>query len=334
MASNISLKKLAFDNTQENVEMRTVYNDTLMDLAENNSNIVILDADLMGCVGTRVFAKKYPDRSINCGIQEANMIGVASGLSLMGKIPFAHSFGTFVTRRTYDQIFISAAYAKLNVNIIGSDPGITASLNGGTHMSFEDMGIMRCVPNATILEPTDTVMLRCLLNEMANDYGIHYMRLVRKNAMKVYREGEKFKIGKAAILKDGTDVTIIASGYCVAESIKACIALEKIEISVRLINMFTWKPIDEEAIIQAAKDTGAIVTAENHNVINGLGSAVSEVLVKNYPVPVEMIGTQDEFGEVGPIDYLAKRYHMRDKDIVEAAKKVVLRKPGDLCHAN
>ena len=320
--------RIAQTHEPEKMEMREMYTQTLIALAEKNPDIMLLDADLMGCNNTKKFAARYPDRIVNCGIQEANMIGVAAGLAITGKIPFAHSFAVFATRRAYDQVFVSAAYAGLNVKIIGSDPGITAALNGGTHMPFEDMGIMRNIPTMMVLEPTDTVMLKSVLRQMADYKGVQYMRLVRKNAVSIYEEGSEFELGRAVRVKDGTDVTLIASGWCVAEALKACRALEALGISARLLDMFTWKPLDDEAVLAAAKETGAIVTAENHNVINGLGSAVAETLVRNLPVPVEMIGVQDSFGEVGPVSYLAERFHLTERDIVEAAKKAVARKKG------
>lgn len=306
--------------------MRDAYCQSLMELAEKDKNIVVLDADLMGAMGMKPFQAKYPEQTIDCGIQEANMVGVACGLSAVGKIPFAHTFGPFATRRVCDQVFMSGVYAKNNVRIVGSDPGITAQINGGTHMPFEDMGIMRGMPTMTVLEPTDVAMLKWMINDVAYRKGMFYIRLVRKSCTKVYEDGSTFELGKAAVLKDGTDVTIISSGYCVAESLKAAQMLEEENISARVINMFCWKPIDADAIIKASKETGAIVTAENHNVINGLGSAVAEVLAKNAPAPQEMIGVQDEFGEVGYIDYLSERFKLNAKYIVEAAKKSISRK--------
>lgn len=307
-------------------EMRSVFCQTLMEMAEKNRDIIVLDADLMGAMGTRPFGKAFPDQTVDCGIQEANMIGVAAGLSAMGKIPFAHTFAPFATRRACDQIFVSGAYAHLNVKIIGSDPGITAALNGGTHMPFEDMGIMRGIPTMTVLEPVDTVMLQDLMRQIAGVYGMHYMRLVRKTTPKVYRDGSTFDIGKAVLLREGTDVTLIASGFCVSQALAAAETLQAQSVSARVLNIFTWKPIDEEAIVRAAGETGAIVTAENHNIINGLGSAVAEVLGKKRPAPIEMVGVQDEFGEVGPIDYLSERFGLLEKNIVEAAQKVLARK--------
>ncbi len=318
--------KIAKEMVPESEEMRHAFCSVLMELAENNKDIVVLDADLMGAMGTKDFLKKYPEQTVNCGIQEANMIGVAAGLSAVGKIPFAHTFATFATRRVCDQVFMSAAYARNNVKIIGSDPGITAQLNGGTHMPFEDMGIMRGLPELTVLEPTDVVMLKWMIKEMAATFGVQYMRLVRKSSVKVYEEGSTFEMGKAAQLLDGTDVTIIASGYCVSEAYKAASLLKEAGVSARVLNIFCWKPVDKEAILKAAVETGAIVTAENHNVINGLGSAVAEVIVKNKPVPVEMIGVQDEFGEVGPLDYLSERFELNAPYIAEAAKKAIARK--------
>ncbi len=306
--------------------MRDAYCQSLMELAEKDKNIVVLDADLMGAMGMKPFQAKYPEQTIDCGIQEANMVGVACGLSAVGKIPFAHTFGPFATRRVCDQVFMSGVYAKNNVRIVGSDPGITAQINGGTHMPFEDMGIMRGMPTMTVLEPTDVAMLKWMINDVAYRKGMFYIRLVRKSCTKVYEDGSTFELGKAAVLKDGTDVTIISSGYCVAESLKAAKMLEEENISARVINMFCWKPIDAEAVMKASKETGAIVTAENHNVINGLGSAVAEVLAKNAPAPQEMIGVQDEFGEVGYIDYLSERFKLNAKYIVEAAKKSISRK--------
>lgn len=317
---------LAKENGKDIMDMRDAFCASLLELAEENEKIVLLDADLIGAMGTKPFRAKYPNRTIDCGIQEANMIGMACGLAVQGKIPFAHTFAPFCTRRACDQIFISGAYNHANVKVIGSDPGITAAYNGGTHMPFEDMGIMRGIPNMMVVEPTDIVMLKDLMPQIAATEGMIYMRLVRKDVKKVYDEGSTFELGKAAVLSEGTDVTIIASGFCVSEAISAAKILAEQGISAGVINMFTWKPIDQEAILRAAANTGAIVTAENHNVINGLGSAVSEVLIRNKPVPVEMVGVNDEFGEVGPVSYLRERFGLTDTAIVEAALRAIQRK--------
>lgn len=317
---------LAKDNGKDVMDMRDAFCAGLLELAAEDERIVLLDADLMGAMGTKPFRKAYPRRTVDCGVQEANMIGMACGLAVQGKIPFAHTFAPFCTRRACDQIFISGAYNHANVKVIGSDPGITAAYNGGTHMPFEDMGIMRGIPGMTVVEPTDIVMLRDLLPKIAHTEGMIYMRLVRKDVKKVYEEGSRFELGKAAVLSEGSDVTIIASGFCVSEAIGAAKLLAQRGISAGVINMFTWKPIDREAILRAAAATGAIVTAENHNIINGLGSAVSEVLIRSKPVPVEMVGVNDEFGEVGPVSYLRERFGLTDAAIAEAAVRVIQRK--------
>lgn len=313
-------------NIEENIAMRDVYCQTLIELAEKNNQIVVLDADLMSSMGMIPFKETFPERTFNCGVQEANMIGVAAGLSATGKIPYAHTFGPFATRRCYDQVFLSGAYAKANIRIIGSDPGITAAYNGGTHMPFEDLGIMRNIPEITIITPTDSTMLKRTIEKVAELFGVFYIRLLRKKAIKIYHKNQAFEIGKAITLKNGSDATIIANGIMVAEALKAADILEKEGVSIRVLDMFTLKPIDKEAIINCAKETGAIVTAENHNIINGLGSTVAEVLVENISVPMERVGVKDLFGEVGPVDYLKERFELTANDIVKKVEKVIKRK--------
>lgn len=310
----------------ETIEMRTAFTNAMMEEARNNQEIVYLDADLMKSIGMAAFEKEFPQRTFDVGIQEANMVGVAAGMSATGKVPFIHTFGPFASRRCYDQVFLSCGYSKLNVKIVGSDPGITAAFNGGTHMPFEDVGLMRNIPNITIIEPVDSVMLKDIIKKAANTYGIFYIRLQRKSAMKIYQDGSTFEIGKAVELREGKDLTIIATGIMVAQALKAQEILAAEGISARVANMFTIKPIDKEYIIKCAEETGAVVTCENHSIINGLGSAVAEVLSENYPVPLERVGVKDIFGEVGPQDYLAKRFNLEAVDIVESVKKVLARK--------
>lgn len=317
---------LAENNIKEKIEMREAYCNALIELAERDERVVMLDADLMNSMKTVPFMEMFPERTFNCGIQEANMMGVAAGLSVTGKVPYAHTFAPFATRRVFDQVFISGAYAKSNVRIIGSDPGITSAFNGGTHMPFEDMGIMRNVPELTVMEPSDSVMLTDIIKQLAELYGMYYIRLLRKNAVKIYQEGSKFEIGKAVKLREGKDVTIFANGIMVAEVLEANKILEEKDISARIYDMFTIKPIDKEAIIESAEETAAIVTVENHNIINGLGSAVAEVIVENCPIPMERVGVNDLFGEVGPVDYLKGRYKLTANDIVEKVEKVLARK--------
>lgn len=310
----------------ENVEMRKVFADTMAEMARTDPRVLYMDCDLMNSIGMVPFSREFPDRTINCGIQEANMIGVASGLSATGMIPYVHTFGVFASRRAADQVFISAAYAKMNIRIIGSDPGLTAAGNGGTHQPFEDLGIMRGIPELTVLEPTDSVMLRELLLQTKDRYGVFYIRLSRKKSERVYEPGSTFEIGKAVEVRPGRNVTLIASGICVADSIRAAGLLAEEGISARVLNIFTLKPIDRDAVVAAARETGAIVTVENHNIINGLGSAVAETLVEHCPIPMERVGVPDVFGEVGTMDYLKERYAMRPEDIAAAARRVIARK--------
>lgn len=321
---------LAKERVQESVTMSATYANTLLALMEAHPKIIEVEADLgRSLLGADVLQKmrtEYPKQFIDCGIQEGNMVGVAAGMSLAGWIPYIHSFAAFASRRVIDQVFISGCYAKANVRIIGSDPGVTSAFNGGTHMPFEDIAAYRAFPEMTILEPTDSVMLASLLRSLSDVYGMYYLRLFRKNAVKIYEEGTIFNIGKAKQLRDGSDVTIIAAGIEVAEVLTAAEALEKEGIRARVLDMFTIKPLDEEAVLSAARETGAIVTAENHNVINGLGSAVADTLALHCPTPLEKVGIQDQFGEVGPIDYLKKRYGLTAEDIAAAAKRAICRK--------
>ena len=317
---------IAKEHEPEKKAMRDVYAQTLMELAEHDPRIVILDADLMNSIGTVPFAKKYPERTFNCGIEEANMIGTAAGMSATGLIPFTHTFSCFASRRVADQIFMSCAYAELNVKMIASDPGITAAYNGGTHMALEDMGIIRSIPNITLVEPVDGVMFADILRQAAAMKGNFYIRLLRKMAVKIYEEGSTFEIGKAITLREGTDVTIFASGICVADALTAADILAAQGVSAQVVNIFTIKPIDVEGITAAVSRTGAAVTAENHNVIGGLGSAVSEVLCENCPAPLERIGVHDTFGEVGDVGYLKKRFQMTPDDMVRAALRAINRK--------
>jgi len=306
--------------------MREAYCETLIELASENENIVALDADLVSSSGMKPFFSRFPDRAFQCGVAEANMIGIASGLSAMGKIPFAHSFGCFASRRVCDQIMISAAYAKQNVRIMGSDPGITAAYNGGTHMPFEDMGVLRSIPDITLIELTDTVMVKDILTQLVELKGVYYMRMARKNVADIYKEGSTFEIGHGNLLKEGKDVTIIASGIMVFEALKAATILSTDNISAGIVDMFTWKPVDSELIDRCARSTGALVTAENHNIFGGLGSAVAESAAKTCPVPIEMVGIQDRFGQVGTEDFLRVEYNLTAADIVQAAKRVIARK--------
>lgn len=308
------------------LEMRKVYGDTMIKLAEKNDKIVVIDCDLSLSMGTKEFYSVYPERAFNVGIQEANACCVAAGLSTLGYVPFVHTLAVFATRRICDQIFLSCSYAGRNVKIIGGDSGICATMNGGTHMAFEDIGVLRSIPDITIVEPTDNAMMAKLLPIIAGTYGVFYVRYPRRMTVPVYDDNEDFTIGKAKLLKDGSDITIIASGLTVSESLKAAKMLEADGISARVVDMFTIKPIDREIIIESALKTSAILTVENHNVIGGLGSAVSEVLSENCPTLLKRMGVNEEFGEVGAQDYLADRYKLTAKYIYEESKNLLKKK--------
>ncbi len=308
-------------------DMRTVYTDTLIDIAKENEQICVLEADLMAATGTKTFKDVYPDRFFDVGVAEADMVGVASGLSAEGKIPFAASFGTFASRRTFDQFFLSANYAQLNVKLVGTDPGITAQFNGGTHMPFEDIGMMRLVPGLVIIEPADIVSCEALIRAAADYKGSMYIRLHRKGSNALYAEDQKFELGKGNVLVDGDDVTIIATGFImVPEALKAAQILKEQGISAAVIDMHTIKPLDNKLVLDYAQKTGAIVTCENHQVAGGLGGAVAELLCEECPTPLGRIGSQDRFGQVGTLEFLIKEYEMTAEDIAKKAVSVIAKK--------
>jgi transketolase len=310
---------------EQTKEMRMAYVDALVALAEKNNNIVVLEADLMSCTNTGVFKKAYPDRFFNVGIAEANMVGIASGLSTLGKIPFASSFGCFSSRRVFDQFFLSANYARLNVKLVGTDPGVTAAFNGGTHMPFEDLALMRVVPGLTIVEPSDPVSCAAFVRMMADDYGCHYLRIPRKPVPYLYQENETFKFGKARLLKEGKDLCFVALGsLMVNQSLKACESLASSGISAGVLDVLTLKPIDSNAILEQAGKVRAIVSAENAQIAGGLGSAVAEILAENgCRCKFARIGICDEFGEVGTQDYLTDRFGLDVESLVKKAQELL-----------
>ncbi len=306
--------------------LRETYVDCLIEAAKQDDRIVILEADLMKAAGTVRFKEAFPERTVNVGIAEANMIGCAAGMSAMGKIPFTHTFTPFSTRRACDQVTISVAYAGLNVKIMGSDPGVTAELNGGTHMSMEDVAIMRNIPNMVIFEPTDSAQLIKAFPQIVAHQGPVYIRLLRRNAVKIFDENCEFELGKGVTLKEGKDVTILASGIMTAEALVAADMLKEEGIDAEVINIHTIKPLDTELVLKSAIKTGAIVTAENASIINGLGGAVSEFLSETHPTPIKRIGVKDHFGEVGLTEFLKEKYGLKANNIKEAAKQAILMK--------
>jgi len=313
------------------LEMRVVYTETLLKLGQLDERIVLLEADLMRATGSKNFKDEFPHRTFNVGVAEANMVSISAGLSSAGKLPFANTFACFAARRTFDQFFISANYARLNVKLVGSDPGVTAALNGGTHMAFEDMGIMRTIPKLVIFEPSDPISLKKLMQACVEYYGCTYMRLHRSFADVLYDENDDFELGKGKILRHGQDVALIATGVVmVGEALKAAELLAERGISATVVDMHTIKPIDRDLVIQLAETCGAIVTCENHQIVNGLGSAVAEVLVEEIPTPMVRVGVKDLFGEVGSLDYLKERFGLTATVIVEHAEQVLEKKKSTL----
>ncbi len=306
--------------------MKEVLADHMRNVLASDPDVVMLDADLARCAGTNVVYKDFPDRCFDVGIAEANMTSMAAGLASYGFKPYISSFAPFATRRSADQVMISVCYAQQNVKIIGTDPGIAAELNGGTHMALEDMGMLRSIPNVLIYEPTDTVELAKALPQIHEYPYPCYVRMHRKNPPILTKESDEINILKARKMREGTDCTIVASGIMVETALLASEELEKEGISVEVICCHTIKPIDSETIIASAKKTGAVVTAENHNVIGALRSAVCETLCENYPVPLESIGVKEKFGEVGKVPYLRKAFNMDVEDVVGAVRKVLARK--------
>ncbi len=295
-------------------------------MLDADPNLIYLDADLMSCIGTAKYGKAHPDRAINCGIAEGNMAGIAAGLAAAGFTPICHTFGPFASRRCFDQVFMSAGYAHNDITMIGTDPGVTAAMNGGTHMPFEDVAMYRALPGATIVDPADTAQLYSIFADLVKRPGVKYLRANRKSNDRVYEDGNTFEIGKGVVLREGPDATIIAAGYMVGKAMKAAELLAEKGIQVSVIDMFTIKPLDAELVAAYAKKTGAVVTAENHNRIGGLYSAVAECLAATCPVPAGCVAVEDEFGEVGPVDYLAERFGLTPEHIVAEVEKTIARK--------
>ena len=304
---------------ESKVEMRKIFCDTLIDLAKADERICIVNSDSRQISGTRDFEQAYPDRAFNVGIAEANMVGVAAGLAVSGKRPFVHAFGPFMTRRVLDQLTISLAYSKLNAVLVGLSPGIVAEINGGTHQSYDNIAAVRGIANTTIVEPFDGMQLRQMIPALLDLDGPVYLRYDRAVAPCFYGDDYRYQLGRADILRKGSDVTLISSGIMLTQCLEAAQILKENGIEARVLNMHTIKPIDQEAIIQAARETRGIITVENHNIIGGLGSAVAEVLAENYPAPMRRIGIRDRFGEVGNRAYLRQCLGIDTGDIVKAA---------------
>lgn len=318
--------KIVYNGEMDERLCKSVLGETIPAILESDPDTIYLDADLMSCIGTLKYAKTHPDRAIDCGIAEANMAGVAAGLAMAGYKPLIHSFGIFASRRIYDQIFLSGGYAKNDITVLGTDPGVTAALNGGTHMPFEDVALYRVLPGSTVLEPSDPTCLISLMKQCVNRPGVKYIRVGRKQLAKVYEDGAELPIGKAPVLREGTDAVIFAAGIMVHEAMQAALSLEKEGISVAVVDCYSIKPLDVETVAAYAKKTGAVVVAENANRHGGLYSAVLEVLAEQAPVPAANVSVEDEFGEVGSQGYLQKRFGLTAEHIEQQVKAVIARK--------
>ena len=308
------------------IATRDAYGKVLVALGAENKDIVVLDADLSKSTKTADFAKAFPERFFDMGVAEANMTGIAAGLAAAGKLPFCSTFAVFATGRAYDQIRNSIAYPKLNVKIVATHAGITVGEDGASHQAIEDVALMRVVPNMTVIVPADATETEKAVRAAVDYHGPVYIRLGRMALPVLFDQRYPFQIGRAVVLREGRDLTLIANGIMVAEALIAAEELEARGIQAGVFNMATVKPIDREAIIAAARASGAIVTAEEHSIIGGLGSAVAEVLAEECPVPLVRVGIQDTFGESGHPDELLPKYGLTAADLGTAAEKVLARK--------
>lgn len=305
------------------MEMRTVYGETLNELIDGDRNVMCLEADLGPASGTNPrVAKKHPDHYVNVGVAEANMIGIGAGLASEGKIPFCASFTPFATRRVYDQITISVAYGRNNVKIVGTAPGLTAGPNGGTHMCFQDLAIMRAMPNMHVYSPCDVYELRAVMKHMAATDQPTYMQLIRSKVACIRDRDCTFDPNQAVVLREGADVTLVSTGYMTHAAVKAADVLAEAGVSVALLHYPSVKPFDVSTLAASAKKTGAVVTVETQNIIGGLGGAVCEALSENCPVPVKRLGIPDRFGEVATEQYLFDKHQFGPEHIVRACRDI------------
>lgn len=305
---------------------RDAYGEMLAQLGEENKNIVVLDADLSGSTKTAIFAKKFPNRFFNMGIAEANMVGTAAGLAAAGKIPFVSTFAIFAAGRAWEQIRQSVAYPKANVKIVPTHGGVTVGEDGGTHQSVEDIAIMRAIPNMIVIVPADAADTRGAVAAAADHKGPVYIRLGRNKVPAIFPDDYQFVLGKGCELSAGNDMTFITTGIMTAQALQAASLLEKEGISARVVHIATIKPLDQDIVLAAAKETGAIVTAEEHSVIGGLGSAVAEFLAEHHPTLIKRVGVLDRFGTSGKAEELLKYFGLTPEDLVEAAKEILARK--------
>lgn len=306
--------------------LRDVFGRALVEIARENADIVALDADLASSTRFSYFAEAFPGRFFQMGIAEQNLMGVAAGMALMGKVPFVGTFGVFASRRACDQVALSVAHCRANVKIVGAYPGIVSGNNGATHQAMEDVAIMRAIPHMVVVDPADDVEMVQAVRAVAAYQGPVYLRVTRDAWPRVSPEGYRFELGKAALVRAGGDVTLVGSGMMASQCLEAAELLAGEGIDARVLNVATLKPIDVEAIARAAEETGALVTAENHNIYGGLGSAVAEVLAEHAPAPMARIGIRDCYGECGTNQELLVKYGLSPQHIAEAARQVLRRK--------
>ncbi len=305
---------------------RDAYGEVLAELGAENKDIVVLDADLSGSTKTAVFRKQFPERFFNMGIAEANMVGTAAGLAAAGKIPFVSTFAIFAAGRAWEQIRQSVAYPKANVKIVPTHGGITVGEDGGSHQSVEDIAIMRAIPNMIVMVPADAVETRKAIRAAAAYKGPVYVRLGRNKVPAVFNDDYDFEIGKGIEVVSGTDMTFVTTGLMTAQAVTAAELLKQEGISARVVHIATIKPLDQDIIVKAATETGAIVTAEEHSIIGGLGGAVAECLAERHPAPVKRVGINDRFGTSGKAEELMKYFGLTPEDLADAAREVLTRK--------
>ncbi len=310
----------------EKVSLRDAYGETLVELGREDERIVVFDADLSGSTKTAKFAKAFPERFFNMGIAELDMMNAAAGMATCGKIPFVSTFAIFGTGRAWEAVRQTICYPNLNVKIVCTHGGITVGEDGASHQALEDVANMRNIPNMRVIVPADDIETRQVIRKIAYEDGPFYVRLSREKFPRIFDENYKFEIGKGHVLIEGEDVTVIANGVMTSFALLAAEILEREGISVEVIHMPSVKPIDVELIVKSAQKTGAIVTAEEHSIIGGLGSAVAEVLVENFPVPMERLGTPDVFGRSGKGWELLHYFKLDENGIIEKVKKVIERK--------
>lgn len=302
---------------EEKKATRQSYGEALEELGNENENVVVLDADLSAATKTSIFAKKFPERFFDIGIAEANMVGIAAGMASCGKIPYISTFAAFAAGRAYDQIRSSVCYPNLNVKICATHCGITVGEDGATHQMLEDLALMRALPNMLVISPSDSVEAKALTKEISKIKGPAYMRLARLATPTIYEENQKFEIGKAIQIGEGTDATIFATGVTVSEALKAKETLKAKGIDIRVVDVHTIKPIDKDMIIKCAKETKRLISLEDHNIIGGLGSAISEVLTDKYPCKLERLGIKDVFGKSGNAVELMKYFEITSDKIID-----------------